>query len=58
MMKKISSIVFVLVLMTVITTSCGEDEPVNPDELQTETFTVNGVTFKMVAVEGDTSAWA
>ena len=53
-MKKISSIVFVLVLMTVISTSCGKDEPVNPDELQTETFTVNGVTFKMVAVEGGT----
>jgi formylglycine-generating enzyme required for sulfatase activity len=31
-----------------------EDEPVNPDEPQTETFTVNGVSFTMVAVEGGT----
>ena len=30
------------------------DEPVNPDEPVTETFTVNGVTFTMVAVEGGT----
>ena len=50
MMKKISSILFVLILMTVISTSCGKDEPVNP----AETFTVNGVTFTMVAVEGGT----
>ena len=49
-MKKNSSIVFVLILMTVISTSCGEDEP----KLKSETFTVNGVTFKMVAVEGGT----
>ena len=40
--------------MTVISTSCGKDEPVNPDKPQTETFTVNDVTFKMVAVEGGT----
>ncbi len=53
-MKKISSIIFVLILMTVISTSCGKDEPVNPDEPKTENFTVNGVTFKMVAVEGGT----
>ncbi len=50
MMKKISSILFVLILMTVISTSCGKDEPVNPDK----TFTVNGVTFTMVEVEGGT----
>ena len=50
MMKKISSIIFVLILMTVVSTSCGKDEPVNP----VETFTVNGVTFTMVAVEGGT----
>ena len=31
-----------------------DDEPVNPDEPQTETFTVNGVSFKMVTVEGGT----
>jgi formylglycine-generating enzyme required for sulfatase activity len=31
-----------------------DDEPVNPDEPQTETFTVNGVSFTMVAVEGGT----
>ena len=30
------------------------DEPVNPEEPVTETFTVNGVTFTMVAVEGGT----
>jgi formylglycine-generating enzyme required for sulfatase activity len=54
MMKKISSIIFVLILMTVISTSCGKDEPVNPDEPKTENFTVNGVTFTMVAVKGDT----
>jgi len=30
------------------------DEPVNPDEPATETFTVNGVTFTMVSVEGGT----
>ena len=30
------------------------DEPVNPDEPVTESFTVNGVTFTMVAVEGGT----
>ena len=30
------------------------DEPVNPDEPVTETFTVGGVTFTMVAVEGGT----
>ena len=36
--------------MTVVSTSCGKDEPVNP----AETFTVNGVTFKMVAIEGGT----
>ena len=30
------------------------DEPLNPDEPVTETFTVNGVTFTMVAVEGGT----
>jgi len=53
-MKKISSIVFVLILMTVISTSCGNDEPVNPDEPKTENFTVNGVTFTMVAVKGGT----
>ena len=40
--------------MTVISTSCGKDEPVNPDEPKTENFTVNGVTFTMVAVKGDT----
>ncbi len=40
--------------MTVISTSCGKDEPVNPDEPKTETFTVNGVTFKMVEVAGGT----
>ena len=51
MMKKISSILFVLILMTVNATSCGKDEP---DEPQTKTFTVNGVTFTMVAVEGGT----
>jgi formylglycine-generating enzyme required for sulfatase activity len=54
MMKRISSIVFVLILMTVISTSCGKDEPVNPDEPKTENFTVNGVTFTMVAVKGGT----
>ncbi len=53
-MKRISSIVFVLILMTVISTSCGKDEPVNPDEPKTENFTVNGVTFTMVAVKGGT----
>ena len=51
MMKKISSILFVLILLTVSVTSCGKDEP---DEPQTKTFTVNGVTFKMVAIEGGT----
>lgn len=46
--------------MTVISTSCGKDEPVNPDdpvnpdEPQTETFTVNDVSFTMVPVEGGT----
>ena len=30
------------------------DEPVNPDEPQTETFMVNGVSFKMITVEGGT----
>jgi len=30
------------------------DDPFNPDEPQTETFTVNGVSFTMVAVEGGT----
>ena len=50
MMKKISSILFVLILMTVVSTSCGKDEPVNP----AETFIVNGVTFNMVAIEGGT----
>ena len=30
------------------------DDPVNPSELQDETITVNGVSFKMVAVEGGT----
>ena len=50
MMKKISSIIFVLILMTVVSTSCGKDEPVNP----AETFIVNGVTFNMVAIEGGT----
>ena len=50
-MKKISSILFVLLLMTVIATSCGKDEP---DEPKTETFTVNGVSFKMVAIKGGT----
>ena len=50
MMKRISSILFVLILMTVVSTSCGKDEPVNP----AETFTVNGVTFNMVAIEGGT----
>lgn len=40
--------------MTVISTSCGKDEPGNPDKPKNETFTVNGVTFKMVAVEGGT----
>ena len=40
--------------MTVISTSCGKDEPVNPDEPKTENFTVNGVTFTMVGVEGGT----
>ena len=62
MMKKISSIIFVLMLMlmTVISMSCGKDEPVNPDEPvipdepQTETFTVNDVSFTMVPVEGGT----
>ena len=54
MMKKISLVLFALILMTVVSTSCGKDEPVNPDEPRTETFTVNGVTFKMVAVEGGT----
>ena len=60
MMKKISSILFVLILMTVISMSCGKDEPVNPDdpvnpdEPQTETFTVNDVSFTMVPVEGGT----
>ena len=54
MMKKISSIIFVLILMTVVSTSCGKDEPENPDKQKTETFTVNGVTFKMVAIEGGT----
>ena len=59
-MKKISSILFVLILMTVISMSCGKDEPVNPDdpvnpdEPQTETFTVNDVSFTMVPVEGGT----
>ena len=51
MMKKISSILFVLLLLTVISTSCGKDEP---DEPKTKTFTVNGVSFKMVAIEGGT----
>ena len=50
-MKKISSIVFVLILMAVISTSCAKDEP---DKPKNETFTVNGVTFTMVAVEGGT----
>ena len=54
MMKKISSILFVLILLTVISTSCGKDEPGNTDKKQTETFTVNGVTFKMVAIKGGT----
>ena len=36
--------------MTVVSTSCGKDEPVNP----AETFIVNGVTFNMVAIEGGT----
>ena len=49
-MKRISSILFVLILMTVISTSCGKDEPVNP----AETFIENGVTFNMVAIEGGT----
>ena len=53
-MKKISSILFVLILLTVISTSCGKDEPGNTDKKQTETFTVNGVTFKMVAIKGGT----
>ena len=30
------------------------DDPVNPEEPQTETFTVNGVSFTMVTVEGGT----
>ena len=30
------------------------DEPVTPEEPQTETFTVNGVSFTMVTVEGGT----
>ena len=53
-MKKISSIVFVLILMAAISTSCGKDEPGNSDKPKTETFTVNDVKFTMVAVEGGT----
>ena len=53
-MKNIGSILFVLILLTVISTSCGKDEPGNTDKKQTETFTVNGVTFKMVAIKGGT----
>ena len=49
--------------MTVISATCGKDDPVNPDEPenpdepqteQTETFTVNDVSFTMVPVEGGT----
>ena len=83
-MKKISSFLFVLLLMLAsftagtqyprgdvdqngqvdiadvttlidyLLTGTWGDEPVNPDEPQTETFTVNGVTFTMVEVEGGT----
>ena len=44
----------VVTLIDYLLTGTWGDEPVNPEEPQTETFTVNGVTFTMVAVEGGT----
>ena len=45
----------VVTLIDYLLTGTWEDSPVTPpDEPQTETFTVNGVTFTMVAVEGGT----
>ena len=44
----------VTTLIDYLLTGTWGDEPVNPEEPQSETFTVNGVTFTMVAVEGGT----
>ena len=48
------SISDVTCLIDYLLTGTWGDEPVNPDEPQTETFTVNGVSFTMVTVEGGT----
>lgn len=41
-------------LVDYLLTGIWDDDPVNPDEPITETFTVNGVSFTMVGVEGGT----
>ena len=44
----------VATLIDYLLTGTWGDEPVNPEEPQTETFTVNGVSFTMALVEGGT----